>query len=59
MIRFENASVTYGGGVHTLKDLSLEIADSSSWWSSGCPAPASRRWCRAINGLVPLSVRWP
>ena len=27
MIRFENASVTYGGGVHALKDLDLEIAD--------------------------------
>ena len=25
MIRFENASVTYPGGVHALKDLTLEI----------------------------------
>ena len=55
MIRFENASVTYGGGVHALKDLSLEIADGEFVVVVGLSGAGKSTLVRAINGLVPLT----
>jgi phosphonate transport system ATP-binding protein len=55
MIRFENASVTYPGGVHALKDLTLEIPDGQMMVIVGLSGAGKSTLIRAINGLVPLS----
>jgi phosphonate transport system ATP-binding protein len=55
MIRFENASVTYPGGVHALKDLSLEIPDGQMMVIVGLSGAGKSTLIRAINGLVPLT----
>ena len=55
MIRFENASVTYPGGVHALKDLSLEIPDGQMLVIVGLSGAGKSTLIRAINGLVPLT----
>ena len=55
MIRFENASVTYKGGVHALKDLTLEIADGEMLVIVGLSGAGKSTLIRAINGLVPVS----
>jgi phosphonate transport system ATP-binding protein len=55
VIRFENASVTYPGGVHALKDLTLEIADGELLVVVGLSGAGKSTLIRAINGLVPLS----
>ncbi|NJD29839.1 MAG: phosphonate ABC transporter ATP-binding protein [Chloroflexi bacterium] len=53
MIRFENASVTYRGGVHALKDLTLEIPDGQMMVIVGLSGAGKSTLIRAINGLVP------
>ncbi len=55
MIRFENASVTYPGGVHALKDLTLEIPDGQMMVIVGLSGAGKSTLVRAINGLVPLT----
>jgi phosphonate transport system ATP-binding protein len=55
MIRFENASVTYRGGVTALKDLSLEIGDGEFVVIVGLSGAGKSTMVRAINGLVPLT----
>jgi phosphonate transport system ATP-binding protein len=55
MIRFEKASVTYPGGVHALKDLTLEIPDGEMVVIVGLSGAGKSTLIRAINGLVPLS----
>lgn len=53
MIRFENASVTYAGGVHALKNLTLEIPDGQMVVVVGLSGAGKSTLIRAINGLVP------
>lgn len=55
MIRFENASVTYPGGVHALRDLTLEIPDGQMMVIVGLSGAGKSTLIRAINGLVPLT----
>jgi phosphonate transport system ATP-binding protein len=55
MIRFENASVTYAGGVHALRNLTLEIPDGQMMVIVGLSGAGKSTLIRAINGLVPLS----
>jgi phosphonate transport system ATP-binding protein len=55
MIRFENASVTYPGGVHALRNLTLEIPDGQMMVVVGLSGAGKSTLIRAINGLVPLS----
>jgi len=55
MIRFENASVTYPGGVHALKDLTLEIPDGQMMVIVGLSGAGKSTLIRVINGLVPLT----
>ncbi|CAN5468826.1 phosphonate ABC transporter ATP-binding protein [soil metagenome] len=55
MIRFENASVTYPGGVHALKNLTLEIPDGQMMVIVGLSGAGKSTLIRAINGLVPLT----
>jgi phosphonate transport system ATP-binding protein len=55
MIRFESASVTYPGGVHALKDLTLEIPDGQMMVIVGLSGAGKSTLIRAINGLVPLT----
>jgi phosphonate transport system ATP-binding protein len=55
MIRFENASVTYPGGVHALKNLTLTIPDGEMIVIVGLSGAGKSTLIRAINGLVPLT----
>ncbi len=55
MIRFENASVTYPGGVHALKNVTLEIPDGQMIVIVGLSGAGKSTLIRAINGLVPLT----
>ena len=55
MIRFQQASVTYGGGVHALKNVDLEIADGEFVVVVGLSGAGKSTLVRAINGLVPLT----
>lgn len=55
MITFENASVTYPGGVHAMKDLSLQIEDGEFVVIVGLSGAGKSTLVRAINGLVPLT----
>ena len=55
MIRFESASVTYPGGVHALRDLTLEIPDAQMMVIVGLSGAGKSTLIRAINGLVPLT----
>jgi phosphonate transport system ATP-binding protein len=55
VIRFEQASVTYGGGVHALKNIDLEIADGEFVVVVGLSGAGKSTLVRAINGLVPLT----
>jgi phosphonate transport system ATP-binding protein len=55
MIRFQQASVTYPGGVHALKDIDLEIADGEFVVIVGLSGAGKSTLVRAINGLVPLT----
>jgi phosphonate transport system ATP-binding protein len=53
MIRFENASITYPGGVHALRDLTLEIPDGQMVVVVGLSGAGKSTLIRVINGLVP------
>ena len=55
MIRFEQASVTYGGGVRALSDIDVEIADGEFVVVVGLSGAGKSTLVRAINGLVPLT----
>jgi phosphonate transport system ATP-binding protein len=55
MIKFQQASVTYGGGVHALKNVDLEIADGEFVVVVGLSGAGKSTLVRAINGLVPLT----
>jgi phosphonate transport system ATP-binding protein len=55
VIRFEKASVTYPGGVHALRELSLEIPDGQMLVIVGLSGAGKSTLIRAINGLVPLT----
>ena len=55
MIRFEQASVTYGGGVHALKNLDLVIGDGEFVVIVGLSGAGKSTLVRAVNGLVPLT----
>jgi phosphonate transport system ATP-binding protein len=56
MIRFENASVTYPGGVRALNTVTLEIPDGQMLVIVGLSGAGKSTLIRAINGLVPLSA---
>jgi phosphonate transport system ATP-binding protein len=55
MIRFEQASVTYGGGVRALNSIDVEIADGEFVVVVGLSGAGKSTFVRAINGLVPLT----
>jgi len=55
MITFDHASITYPGGVHALKDLTLEIPDGEMLVTVGLSGAGKSTLIRAINGLVPLT----
>jgi phosphonate transport system ATP-binding protein len=55
MIRFEKAGVTYGGGVHALTGLDLEIGEGEFVVVVGLSGAGKSTLVRAINGLVPLT----
>jgi phosphonate transport system ATP-binding protein len=55
VIRFENASVTYPGGVHALRGLTLDIADGEMLVIVGLSGAGKSTLIRAINGLVPIT----
>jgi phosphonate transport system ATP-binding protein len=54
-IRFEEASVSYPGGVHALRGLTLEIPDGQMVVIVGLSGAGKSTLIRAINGLVPLT----
>jgi phosphonate transport system ATP-binding protein len=55
MIDFKNASVTYPGGVHALRNLTLQIPDGEMVVIVGLSGAGKSTLIRAINGLVPLT----
>jgi phosphonate transport system ATP-binding protein len=55
MIRFEQASVTYAGGVAAMKDLDLTIEPGEFVVIVGLSGAGKSTLIRAINGLVPLT----
>lgn len=55
MIRFENASVTYPGGVHALRNLTLEIEEGQMVVIVGLSGAGKSTLIRAMNGLVPIT----
>ena len=55
MIRFQNASVTYPGGVHALKDVTLDLPAGEFVVIVGLSGAGKSTLIRAVNGLVPLS----
>jgi len=52
MIRFEKASVTYPGGVHALRDITLQIPDGQMMVIVGLSGAGKSTLIRTINGLV-------
>jgi phosphonate transport system ATP-binding protein len=55
MIQFENASVTYPGGVQALKNLTLQIPAGQMMVIVGLSGAGKSTLIRAVNGLVPLT----
>lgn len=55
MIRFEQANVTYDGGVVAMRDLDLEITEGEFVVIVGLSGAGKSTLIRAINGLVPLT----
>ena len=52
MIKFENVSVTYPGGVEALKDLDLEINEGDFIIIVGLSGAGKSTLLRTINNLV-------
>ena len=52
MIKFENVSVTYPGGVEALKDLNLEINEGDFLIIVGLSGAGKSTLLRTINNLV-------
>jgi phosphonate transport system ATP-binding protein len=55
MIRFEQATVTYDGGVTAMRDLDLQIDDGEFVVIVGLSGAGKSTLIRAVNGLVPLT----
>ncbi|MFW6204298.1 MAG: phosphonate ABC transporter ATP-binding protein [Actinomycetota bacterium] len=55
MIAFENASVTYPGGIEALAGLELEIPDGEFVVIVGLSGAGKSTLIRTVNGLVPLT----
>lgn len=55
MIQFENASVTYPGGVQALKNVTLQIPAGQMMVIVGLSGAGKSTLIRAVNGLVPLT----
>lgn len=55
MIQFDNASVTYPGGVHALRNLTLKIGAGEMLVIVGLSGAGKSTLIRAINGLVPIT----
>jgi len=55
MIRFENVSVTYRGGVKALRNLDLTIEDGEFVVVVGLSGAGKSTLLRALNGLVPAT----
>ncbi len=55
MIDFKDASVTYPGGVHALRNLTLQISQGEMVVIVGLSGAGKSTLIRAINGLVPLT----
>ena len=55
MIEFTNASVTYSGGVHAMRDLTLTIEPGEFVVIVGLSGAGKSTLIRAVNGLVPLT----
>jgi phosphonate transport system ATP-binding protein len=55
MIDFKDASVTYPGGVHALRNLTLQIPEGEMVVIVGLSGAGKSTLIRAINGLVPLT----
>ena len=56
MIKFENVSVTYPGGVEALKDLNLEIKDGDFIIIVGLSGAGKSTLLRTVNNLVKTST---
>ena len=56
MIKFENVSVTYPGGVAALKDLNLEIKDGDFIIIVGLSGAGKSTLLRTVNNLVKPST---
>jgi phosphonate transport system ATP-binding protein len=55
VITLQNASVTYPGGVHALKDVSVELKRGEFVVIVGLSGAGKSTLIRAVNGLVPLT----
>ncbi len=55
VIRFDNVSVTYRGGVHALRDFNLTIEDGEFIVVVGLSGAGKSTMLRALNGLVPAT----
>ena len=56
MIKFENVSVTYPGGVEALKNLNLEIKDGDFIIIVGLSGAGKSTLLRTVNNLVKPST---
>ena len=54
-VRFDDAAVSYPGGVHALRGITLEIPDGQMVVIVGLSGAGKSTLIRAINGLVPLT----
>ena len=55
MIEFDSVSVTYRGGVHALRDVSLTVDDGEFVVIVGLSGAGKSTLLRALNGLVPAT----
>ncbi len=56
MIKFQNATVTYAGGVTAMRDLSITVDDGEFVVIVGLSGAGKSTLIRAVNGLVPLTA---